>query len=465
MQSISLINISFAYAGADALFNELSAVFRTDQTIAIVGDNGTGKSTLLKIIAGQISPTTGRVVRDASLAILPQMTPHGDKSGGQRQMTELIRIFDSGADMLLLDEPTNNLDAAARQSFYDMLMRHTGGAVIVSHDRDLLRRVDCIMELANGKLTVYGGNYDFYVAQRNAERARLESQYAGVQKRITELNRTMQVAQNTRQHHESKQTKEINTARRSRIAANALKGKSQETEAKKRGIIQKKLTAQLAMQQDLSAQMRDDVIKIPMPSKQFYSKELVRIENMSFGYDAEQIFCDFNFTMYGGTRVHLSGSNGCGKSTLLKLICGKLSPRTGTVKTFGRIAYLNQDLSLLDGDKTVVENIIDIADILPHDAHAIAANFGFRSNMSRRRVGTLSGGELLKATLAAVLGSANQPDLLILDEPTNNLDIKSTHILEDALRQYRGAILLVSHDAYFINNIRTDFIKLHIDKN
>lgn len=465
MQSISLINISFAYAGADALFNELSAVFRTDQTIAIVGDNGTGKSTLLKIIVGQISPSTGRVVRDASLAILPQMPPHGDKSGGQRQITELIRIFDSGADILLLDEPTNNLDAAARQSFYDMLMRHTGGAIIVSHDRDLLRRVDCIMELTNGKLTVYGGNYDFYVAQRNAERARLESQYAGVQKRITELNRTMQVAQNTRQHHESKQTKEINTARRSRIAANALKGKSQETEAKKRGIIQKKLTAQLAMQQVLSAQMRDDVIKIPMPSKQFYSKELVRIENMSFGYDAEQIFCDFNFTMYGCTRVHLSGSNGCGKSTLLKLICGKLSPRTGTVKTFGRIAYLNQDLSLLDGDKTVVENIIDIADILPHDAHAIAANFGFRGNMSRRRVGTLSGGELLKATLAAVLGSANQPDLLILDEPTNNLDIKSTSILEEALRQYRGAILLVSHDADFVNNIGTDFINLHIDKN
>ena len=380
-------------------------------------------------------------------------------------MTELIHVFDSDADILLLDEPTNNLDATARQSFYDMLMRYTGGAVIVSHDRDLLRRVDCIMELANGKLTVYGGNYDFYVAQRNAERARLESQYADVQKRITELNRTMQVAQNTRQHHESKQTKEINTARRSRIAANALKGKSQETEAKKRGIIQKKLTAQLAMQQGLSAQMRDDVIKIPMPSKQFYSKELVRIENMSFEYDAEHIFCNLNFTMYGGTRVHLSGPNGCGKSTLLKLICGKLSPRTGTVKTFGRIAYLNQDLSLLDGNKTVVENIIDIADILPHDAHAIAANFGFRGNMSRRRVGTLSGGELLKATLAAVLGSANQPDLLILDEPTNNLDIKSTSILEEALRQYRGAILLVSHDADFINNISTDFIKLYIDKN
>lgn len=462
MKSISLINISFSYPGADALFDDLSAVFRVNQTVAIVGDNGAGKSTLLKIIAGQIVPDSGRVVRDGMVAALPQMPRHGDKSGGQRQMAELSRVFDSGADILLLDEPTNNLDTDARNAFYDMLAQHNGGAVIVSHDRDLLRRVNCIMELSGGKLTVYGGNYDFYVDMRNAARQSLVSQYAGTQKRIAELNRTMTVAQNTRQHHEAKQKKDIGTARRSRIASNALRGKSQETEAKKRNLIQKKIDEQLSRMQDLSLQLRDDTIKIPMPSKPFYSKDLVLVDNVTFGYGNHKVLDNFNLVIYGGGRIHLSGPNGCGKSTLLKLITGELHPNSGTIKTFGRIAYLNQDLSLLNPNNSIVENIMNIAGILQHDAHAIAANFGFRGNASHRLVGSLSGGELLKATLAAVLGSQNQPDLLILDEPTNNLDIKSVDILESALRQYRGAVLLVSHDAEFVQNVADGWDKIEM---
>ena len=141
---------------------------------------------------------------------------------------------------------------------------------------------------------------------------------------------------------------------------------------------------------------------------------------------------------------------------LLKIICKELIPNAGTIKTFGKIAYLNQDLSLLCRDKTIIENIMDISVCLKHDAHVIAANFGFRGDSSSKKVSMLSGGELLKATLAAILGGDNQPDLLILDEPTNNLEIKSITILEDALNQYGGAILLVSHDEIFAKNIRVD---------
>ena len=162
--------------------------------------------------------------------------------------------------------------------------------------------------------------------------------------------------------------------------------------------------------------------------------------------------------MYGATRVRLCGKNGAGKTTLLKLICGKLQPQYGVIQTFGKIAYLNQDLSVLDKTKSVVENIMDVAGVMKHDAHAIAANFGFRGDLSKKLVGVLSGGELLKATLAAVLGGTEQPDLLILDEPTNNLELKSIEILEDALNQYRGAILLVSHDEMFAKNINVDDI-------
>ena len=266
----------------------------------------------------------------------------------------------------------------------------------------------------------------------------------------------MDIAQNTRQHHEIKQHKDVANGRRSPIAANALKGKSQETEAKKRNIITKKLDEQRAIQQSLTEQMREDKIKIPLPSKPFYSKELVSISGLHFAYGNRVIFDDFDFTMYGRTRVRLCGKNGAGKTTLIKIICGELTANSGVVKTFGKIAYLNQDLSVLDRNKTIVENIMDISGCLKHDAHMIAANFGFRGDTSSKRVSMLSGGELLKATLAAILGGENQPDLLILDEPTNNLEIKSIAILEDALNQYRGAILLVSHDEIFAKNIKVD---------
>ena len=133
-----------------------------------------------------------------------------------------------------------------------------------------------------------------------------------------------------------------------------------------------------------------------------------------------------------------------------------LKPSQGTVKTYGKIAYINQDLSLLNKDKTILDNIIELSGCLKHKAHAIAANFGFRGDASKQIVRTLSGGELLKATLATVLGGDILPDLLILDEPTNNLEIKSISILEDALNQYSGAILLVSHDANFVRSVNID---------
>ncbi|MBR6364233.1 MAG: ABC-F family ATP-binding cassette domain-containing protein [Alphaproteobacteria bacterium] len=456
MAFISLSNVFFSYDSANDLFANLSVSFNDYERVAIIGDNGCGKTTLLKIMAGEITPDSGTVTRDACIYYMPQIQMHDSKSGGERQSFALARAFDSGAEILLLDEPTNNLDTDARQRFFSALESYPFGVVIVSHDRELLQHMDKIIEMTNGQLRVYGGNYDFYVNQKRIESENLQSKYTDSEKKIRRLNKTLDIAQNTRQHHEIKQHKDVANGRRSPIAANALKGKSQETEAKKRNIITKKLDEQRAIQQSLTEQMREDKIKIPLPSKPFYSKELVSISGLHFAYGNRVIFDDFDFTMYGRTRVRLCGKNGAGKTTLIKIICGELTANSGVVKTFGKIAYLNQDLSVLDRNKTIVENIMDISGCLKHDAHMIAANFGFRGDTSSKRVSMLSGGELLKATLAAILGGENQPDLLILDEPTNNLEIKSIAILEDALNQYRGAILLVSHDEIFAKNIKVD---------
>ena len=455
MNFISLSKVFFGYDDNN-LLDGVSVAFNDSEHVAIVGDNGCGKTTLLKLLAGLLLPDSGNITRNASIYMLNQLNVSDSKSGGEQQMFALMRAFDSNADILLLDEPTNNLDADAKQLFFNRLHAYPNGIVMVSHDRELLQQMDKIIELQDGQLKIYGGNYDFYIANKKLEQEQLNAKYANTQKAISHLNNTINVAQNTRAHHEAKQQKEIHNARRSRIEANALKGKSQETEGKKRAIIQKKLDEQILIQKSLSEQMRNNNIKIPVPNKTFYSKELVNVSRLCFSYCDKQIFKDFNFIMYGKSRVRLLGKNGSGKTTLLKIICGDLKPESGTVKVFGKISYINQDLSVLDKNKNIVENIMDISDCLKHDAHAFAANFGFCGDLSLQRVGTLSGGELLKATLAAVLGGNEQPDLLILDEPTNNLEIKSISILENALNQYSGAILLVSHDEMFAQNIRID---------
>ena len=454
MAIISLSKVSFDYDANNNLLDDISVVFNDTDIVAIVGDNGSGKSTLLKLISGEILPSSGTITRNATIAYLHQLNSHNGVSGGQRQLVELSRVFDTHADILLLDEPTNNLDANARSVFFEKLFRYHGGAIVVSHDRDLLRRVSKIIELRNGRLSVYGGNYDFYISIRDGLRESIETKYIDTQKRIARLNRTMLVAQSTRQHHDAKQRKDIsNSAAGSKMAANALRGKSQETESKRRNLIKRKISEQIELQKSLSSELRTEQIKIPLPDKSFYPRELVRIENMGFAYGDKKIFENFDLNIFGTERILLSGDNGSGKSTLLKLISGEMLPTSGTVKTFGKITYLNQDLSVLDMKKTIVDNIAEYAGVLQHDAHAIAANFGFRGDAGRKRVSMLSGGELLRATLAVVFCSKNQPDLLLLDEPTNNLDITSTEILENVLNQYSGAIVLVSHDVEFVSNL------------
>ena len=222
MALISLSNIFFGY-GDNNLLDGVSYVFNDYDKIAIIGDNGCGKTTLLKMLAGDLLPDSGNINKTANTFMLNQVNVSDNKSGGEQQLFALMRALESGADILLLDEPTNNLDVNAKRLFFNRLNMYPFGVVIVSHDRELLRQMDKIIELRNGHLYIYGGNYDFYVCQKQHEQDILDSKYANTQRTISRLNNTINVAQNTRQHHESKQRKEINNARRSRLEAKLSK--------------------------------------------------------------------------------------------------------------------------------------------------------------------------------------------------------------------------------------------------
>lgn len=169
MSTISLSNVYFSYDASNMILDGVSIAFSDSERVAIVGDNGTGKTTVLKLLAGNIVPDSGQVSRGASVYMTRQINASDTKSGGERQSAELARAFDSGAAILLLDEPTNNLDADARRRFFNNLVSYPFGAVIVSHDRELLRQVGKIVEIRQGKIRVWGGNYDFWVAGRRAE--------------------------------------------------------------------------------------------------------------------------------------------------------------------------------------------------------------------------------------------------------------------------------------------------------
>jgi ATPase subunit of ABC transporter with duplicated ATPase domains len=453
-RSVSLHQISYALPGDDDLFSDVSHTFSDTQKIAIVGDNGVGKTTLLRLIAGDLCPTSGKIVRAADLYLMPQIIAQNNNSGGERQRAALEAAFASAADILILDEPTNNLDAAARGDFFAQFKHYPNGIIVVSHDRKLLGRVDAILELSRSGLRLYGGNYDFYVAARERERQSLENKLTDAVKEIDRLTKTKILADKTRDTHVKKQAKDKkNSAKGAPIVANARKGKSDETAARKKRVINEKLDRHTQTARDLSVQLRDDRIKIPIPGRPFVRNELIRIEHMTFGYDAP-LFQNFDLLIRGGERIRLTGGNGAGKTTLVKLMTGTLNPASGSVKRMGDMIYLDQDLSILAPEKSVVDNIMDSAGLTKHDAHAIAANFGFRNRTAAKHVSVLSGGELLRATLATVLGTSRQPDLLILDEPTNNLDMKSVAVLEEALNQYTGALILISHDDIFIKNVK-----------
>ncbi|WP_453984222.1 ATP-binding cassette domain-containing protein [Brevibacterium casei] len=507
--AITISGLGYRLGDDTEILSGLTATIPTG-TVGLVGDNGIGKSTLAGIIAGTLTPTAGTVTGAEAAVHIDQLLPHRDApvatvlridgirsallralsgnadasdfevigedwdieeralsalaevglgletadldrglrtfSGGEAMRIGLARAAMVGPSWLILDEPSNNLDGTGRRLLRELLQRRTGPTLIISHDRDLLETVDAIVEMTD-ELRVYGGAYTAYeemvAAEEEAKRARL-----------TEAKKTHAIEKRQRIELETalaradrKAAKDTANKRRPKIVMNGLSDFAQKSAAKRRGDkAADEARAEANVQSAKDALRRDSSITLHLPETDVHTGKRV------LEVDAEGL--ERPWTIVGPERIRLTGPNGAGKSSLLAAIRGRLEPGVPVAELFPGlstavhvpIAHLDQQYRL-PAEASVMDAVRDPNPGLEkHRVHEVLAAMGLRAGRTEQRCGTLSGGERFRVALAASLLADPAPQLLILDEPGNNLDLASQRALTSALEGYGGAMLLVTHD-------------------
>ena len=385
----------------------------------------------------------------------------GSLSGGEVVSLGLAAELLKRPDVLLLDEPTNNLDADARARLYDALDDYKGSLLLVSHDRMLLDRMDRIAELRGGEIAFYGGNFtDYQESVREAQRV-AESNVRTAEQQVKREKRQMQQARERAARRSSTAARNVKDAGLPKIITGAMKRRAQESAGRIDGVNAARVDDARTRLDDAERALRDDpLIVLDLPDTEVPAgRNLFESNGLRISRGGRPLFGDgIDVSIRGPERIALTGPNGTGKTTLLRVISGELQPDAGTVgRTDGRTAYLSQRLDLLHQDRSVLDNLVAFAPNLSVTRRMhLLAQFLFHGNRIHLPVAALSGGERLRATLACVLFAEPAPALLLLDEPTNNLDLASIAALESALNAYRGAFVVVSHDARFLANIRLD---------
>ncbi|MGD6748633.1 ribosomal protection-like ABC-F family protein [Streptomyces sp. BH105] len=380
-------------------------------------------------------------------------------SGGQIVSLGLAAQLLRRPDVLLLDEPTNNLDLDARHRLYDVLERWNGCLLLVSHDRALLDRMERIAELHHGDLRWYGGNFTAYEEAVSAEQDVAEKNVRNAEQEVKREKREMQQARERAERRASNAARNLKSAGLPKIFAGTMKRGAQESAGRAGQTHAARVGDAKARLDEAERAVRDDprlVLDLP-DTKVPAGRTLVLAEHAQVRRGEQDLFAagGVDFAVRGPERIALTGPNGAGKTTLLRLVNGDLQSSGGSVKRAdGRIAYLSQRLDLLDPERTVAENFAAFAPARPEaERMNLLARFLFRGPRAHLPVGVLSGGELLRATLACVLCAEPAPQLLLLDEPTNNLDLVGVGQLESALASYEGAFMVVSHDERFLARI------------
>ncbi|MBB4803936.1 ATPase subunit of ABC transporter with duplicated ATPase domains [Flavobacterium nitrogenifigens] len=520
-----LQNISYQHENKDMLFQNINFTVNNNDKVALVGNNGVGKSTLLKIISGELKSFSGQIIQNSEPYFIPQLFGQFDEisiaealkisdkikslkeilegivteenlqlldndwtieercekalsywnlheldlnqkmetlSGGQKTKVFLAGIMIHEPEFILMDEPSNHLDSTARELLYDFIKSTSSSLLIVSHDRTLLNILNRTLEMSKNEIFVYGGNYDFYHNQKKIMQEALEND---VQNKEKELKKAKDKERETieRQNKlDSRGKKKQEKSGVARIMMNTLRNNAENSSSKLKDVHAEKIS-------NISGDLRQlrsnlpiiDQIKFGFNNSNFHKgKVLFKATEINFSYENEQIWKEnLSFEILSGDRLSVKGINGSGKTTLIKIILGELTLSQGTINSQSKKAiYIDQDYSMLQNDLKVYEQaqLFNDCALEEHDIKMRLNRFLFSQNDWDKLCNVLSGGERMRLMLCCLTISNESPEIIILDEPTNNLDIQNIEILTAALNEYKGTLIVISHDHLFLNQVNIE---------
>lgn len=517
-----LQNISFGFPAGNLLFNSINLTIPSQTKSALVGSNGTGKSTLLKIITHEIELLDGNVNIQGDPFYVPQMFGNFndltiaqclkiDKklealqkitsgnvdeiyfeilnddweidershialqhwklenldlnqtleslSGGQKTKVFLAGIQINQPEIILLDEPTNHIDLEGRNLLYDFIEKTNSTVVMVSHDRALLNLVDTIFELSNQGISTYGGNYDFYAEQKEIENEALQNDIHSKERALKKAKEKERETLERKQKLDARGKGKQEKSGVARIMMNTLRNNAEKNSSKLKSIHADKIN-------DISGDLRylrscvrnSDQMKVNFNDSNLHSgKILISAAEINFKYNQENLWKEnLNLEIRSGDRISIKGSNGSGKTTLIKLLLGDLQPSVGTIsKSDFQTIYIDQEYSLIDRNATVYDFSQQFNDnAMPEsEVKTLLSRFLFEKDSWDKKCDVLSGGERLRLLLCGLSISNKAPDVIILDEPTNNLDLQNVEILTNSIKDYHGTLVVISHDGVFLEEI------------
>ncbi|AOM80249.1 ribosomal protection-like ABC-F family protein [Pedobacter steynii] len=523
---IILQDITYIHPNRDLLFADLNLVINKHDKIALIGNNGVGKSSLLNIMAGNLPISKGLVKTESKPYYVPQIFGQfndytiaqalqiGEKlkalreilngqvtdenmalldddwaieercqeafahwklegleldqkmenlSGGQKTRVFLAGIRIHRPEIVLLDEPSNHLDAWSRKLLYDDIVSSRKTFVIVSHDRTLLNLLNVVFELGKHGITIYGGNYDFYAEQKKLEDETLNQALKSKEKAFRKAKEVEKESLERQQKLDARGKKKQEKAGVPTIFMNTLRNNAEKSTSRIKDVHTEK-TAAISKELGQLRQNLPDIDKMKMDFDQsalHKGKTLVEANEINFGYGTMCLWKHgLTFQIKSAERMAIKGRNGSGKTTLIKMILGQVQPKAGKIERYSGVKsiYVDQDYSLIDPSLKVYEQAqqFNSGALQEHEIKIRLNRFLFTKEDWDKPCRALSGGERMRLMLCSLTIGNQAPDLIILDEPTNNLDIQNIEILTAAVNEYKGTLIVVSHDEYFLKQIGVD---------
>ncbi|MEI1278729.1 ATP-binding cassette domain-containing protein [Leptospira venezuelensis] len=484
MQSCIVANdVSFEFSDGRILFQNLHFSLGQEHT-ALVGPNGIGKTYLAKLLVGEIEVSKGKISRNSAISYIPQRekseqitveeylqnyswSPLGEKlltgidrknscnqlSGGEWMRVRLAEKLED--QFLILDEPTNDLDQDAKKVLIRFLKEYEYGYLLISHDRECLKLCETILELSNLGLNKYGGGWRSYEETKEIER---NNSIAALEKARRDRDAAQAERIENLERQEKRNRKGAKSASKGgtpKILLGARKRNAQATSGKlNTSSLEKANEKILEVYEAMDRLKIDPIMYANLSGKEIPSQKLVAEANdFNIRFQDWIYEKDLNFSWKGNVRIAIKGGNGSGKSTLLQALLGSAFETKGSI-ILGKLStlYIDQRCSQLDDSKSIYENVRDVSTLEESEIRSGLAKFLFFKDTVFQKVHTLSGGERLRAALARGLLSTEKPELLLLDEPTNNLDLGNIEFLENLIREFKAAVLVISHDDFFLEN-------------